>query len=192
MVLKPALCAFPGSAYEDCSCAATIAEDDDRDLQMRCQRCGTQMEMRDPTPGPPWKPDQFWVCPRCGRHFWTTHPAAAAPRQKGGQKPLKSGDSGGAPNLVNFLTSLSEVPTLTPFSSSACGRHWPPARESWVHRQVVGACQQFSGRLLRPGSPAQLVEAPEMSRGPFIGGHGYADRDHRSPSDRQGVRIHPR
>jgi hypothetical protein len=32
------------------------------------------MEMRDPAPGAAWMPDQFWVCPRCGRHFWTTYP----------------------------------------------------------------------------------------------------------------------
>lgn len=55
-------------------------------LQIRCQRCGTQMEMRDPLSADAWKPDQFWVCPKCGRHFWTTYPppnrekpAAAAP-----------------------------------------------------------------------------------------------------------------
>ena len=36
------------------------------------------MEMRDPGPGEAWKPDQFWVCPACGRHFWTTHPAPKA------------------------------------------------------------------------------------------------------------------
>jgi len=40
---------------------------------LRCQRCGTDMEMRDPVPDGPWKSDQFWVCPRCGRHFWTTY-----------------------------------------------------------------------------------------------------------------------
>ena len=59
------------------------------DLQMRCQRCGAQMEMRDPAPGTPWKPDQFWVCPRCGRHFWTTHPAEPHPAaaQKGAENP---------------------------------------------------------------------------------------------------------
>jgi uncharacterized C2H2 Zn-finger protein len=44
------------------------------ELTMRCQRCGAMMEMRDPAPGGPWKADQFWVCPRCGRHFWTTYP----------------------------------------------------------------------------------------------------------------------
>jgi hypothetical protein len=43
-------------------------------IQIRCMRCGTQMEMRDPGPDRPWTPDQFWVCPKCGRHFWTTYP----------------------------------------------------------------------------------------------------------------------
>jgi transposase-like protein len=41
------------------------------------------MEMRDPGAGMPWAPDQFWVCPRCGRHFWSTYstpaPAPAKP-----------------------------------------------------------------------------------------------------------------
>jgi len=43
------------------------------------------MDMRDPAPGQPWKPDQFWVCPRCGRHFWTTY--ASPP---GEPAPVKS------------------------------------------------------------------------------------------------------
>jgi len=50
-------------------------------LHIRCQRCGAEMEMRDPGPGMPWTPDHFWVCNACGRHFWTTYqppkPAAA-------------------------------------------------------------------------------------------------------------------
>lgn len=46
---------------------------------MRCQRCGAQMDMRDPEPGGAWKPDQFWVCATCGRHFWTTYPAPPKP-----------------------------------------------------------------------------------------------------------------
>lgn len=46
----------------------------DVDIHIRCQRCGDQMELRDPAPGYPWKPEQFWVCLRCGRHFWTTYP----------------------------------------------------------------------------------------------------------------------
>ena len=32
------------------------------------------MDLTDPCPGEAWKPDQFWVCLRCGRHFWTTYP----------------------------------------------------------------------------------------------------------------------
>jgi len=43
-------------------------------LRIRCQRCGAQMELRDPVSVDAWKPDQFWVCPTCGRHFWTTYP----------------------------------------------------------------------------------------------------------------------
>ena len=43
---------------------------------LRCQRCGSRWRCGIPPPGAPWKPDQFWVCPRCGRHFWTTYPAA--------------------------------------------------------------------------------------------------------------------
>jgi DNA-directed RNA polymerase subunit RPC12/RpoP len=49
------------------------------ELKMRCQRCGGPMDMRDPLPGGPWKPDQFWVCAKCGRHFWTTYPNAPKP-----------------------------------------------------------------------------------------------------------------
>jgi transposase-like protein len=51
------------------------------ELKMRCQRCGASMEMKDPVQGGPWKPDQFWVCPRCGRHFWTTYPAPPKPAE---------------------------------------------------------------------------------------------------------------
>lgn len=45
---------------------------------IRCQRCGTEMDMRDPGPGMPWTPDQFWTCPKCGRHFWSTYSTPAA------------------------------------------------------------------------------------------------------------------
>jgi rRNA maturation protein Nop10 len=51
------------------------------DVKISCQRCGAQMTMADPGPGDPWRPDQFWVCPTCGRHFWSTYPAPAAPAQ---------------------------------------------------------------------------------------------------------------
>jgi ribosomal protein L37E len=58
---------------------------DTSDLRIRCQRCGDQMDMKDPAPGTPWRPEQFWVCRRCGRHFWTTY---AAPPAKGQAKPV--------------------------------------------------------------------------------------------------------
>jgi uncharacterized protein with PIN domain len=48
--------------------------DSDIGLRIRCQRCGEQMALRDPAPGQEWPPQQFWECPRCGRHFWTTYP----------------------------------------------------------------------------------------------------------------------
>jgi len=51
----------------------------DADLHIRCQRCGEQMELRDPAAGAPWTPDQYWVCPRCDRHFWSTYPSRTKP-----------------------------------------------------------------------------------------------------------------
>lgn len=57
-------------------------------LKLRCQRCGAQMEMRDPADGT-WKTDQFWVCPQCGRHFWTTYTTPPKPPE-----PPDSGQKG--------------------------------------------------------------------------------------------------
>jgi hypothetical protein len=57
-----------------------IAAMSEHELRIRCMRCGEQMDMRDPGPGMAWTPDQFWVCPRCGRHFWTTYPPPAKPK----------------------------------------------------------------------------------------------------------------
>ena len=48
---------------------------DHPDVSVRCQRCGTQMDLKDPGPEDPWPPNQFWECPTCSRHFWTTYPA---------------------------------------------------------------------------------------------------------------------
>jgi DNA-directed RNA polymerase subunit RPC12/RpoP len=62
---------------------------------MRCQRCGSQMEMRDPEPGGAWKPDQFWVCATCGRHFWTTYPAAPKPAAVAAEPPAAGAPSAG-------------------------------------------------------------------------------------------------
>jgi DNA-directed RNA polymerase subunit RPC12/RpoP len=61
---------------------ARIADMTDVERQIRCQRCGADMELRDPGPGMPWAPDQFWVCPKCGRHFWSTYATAAPTKPK--------------------------------------------------------------------------------------------------------------
>jgi hypothetical protein len=49
------------------------------------------MEMRDPLPDGPWKPDQFWVCPQCGRHFWTTYAAPPKPAERPETPPAPTG-----------------------------------------------------------------------------------------------------
>jgi rRNA maturation protein Nop10 len=64
----------------------------DVEIRIRCQRCGTQMDLRDPAPGSPWTPDQFWVCPSCGRHFWSTYP----PPKKDAPKPADAKPAAGA------------------------------------------------------------------------------------------------
>jgi len=63
------------------------------DLRIACQRCGEQMEMKDPAPDGAWRPDQFWVCPRCGRHFWSTYaaPPSAAVAAAPPAEPAKAG-----------------------------------------------------------------------------------------------------
>jgi hypothetical protein len=60
----------------------------DVELHIRCQRCGAQMEMRDPAPGMPWRPDQFWVCNSCGRHFWSTYPPPNREKAKPATEPV--------------------------------------------------------------------------------------------------------
>jgi hypothetical protein len=47
------------------------------------------MDLRDPAPGTPWAPQQYWVCPACGRHFWTTYasPNPKAAEEKPAAKP---------------------------------------------------------------------------------------------------------
>jgi len=67
------------------------------DLQIRCQRCGTQMEMRDPGPGMPWTPDQFWVCNKCGRHFWSTYPPPKPKAAPEAAKPAPEAKPAAAP-----------------------------------------------------------------------------------------------
>ena len=52
----------------------------DMQIRIRCQSCGEQMTLRDPEPGGPWSPQQFWECTSCGRHFWTTYPPPKPPK----------------------------------------------------------------------------------------------------------------
>jgi hypothetical protein len=79
----------------------------DFDLKIQCQRCGEQMEMKDPALGQPWQPNQFWVCPNCGRHFWTTYAnppgAAASPATPPAKTPAapKTGEAAGTPAASN-------------------------------------------------------------------------------------------
>jgi len=49
------------------------------------------MDLRDPAPGAPWRPDQFWVCPACGRHYWTTYPAPPGQPPKPAAAPTPQG-----------------------------------------------------------------------------------------------------
>ena len=37
------------------------------------------MDLKDQGPDEPWPPQQFWECPQCGRHFWTTYPPPKKP-----------------------------------------------------------------------------------------------------------------
>jgi transposase-like protein len=62
---------------------------DHPDVSVRCQRCGSQMDLSDPGPDDPWPPQQYWECPQCNRHFWTTYPPlkAAKPAAKPTPKP---------------------------------------------------------------------------------------------------------
>jgi hypothetical protein len=46
------------------------------------------MEMRDPAPGMPWTPDQFWTCPKCGRHFWSTYSTPPQDNPKPATEPV--------------------------------------------------------------------------------------------------------
>ncbi len=57
------------------------------DVRIRCQRCGEQMELRDPARGQPWPPQQFWKCPTCGRNFWTTYPPPKKAKPPAAAKP---------------------------------------------------------------------------------------------------------
>src|SRR3954469_10978075 len=82
-------------------------------LQIRCQRCGTQMELRDPLSADAWKPDQFWVCPKCGRHFWTTYPPPTREKVKD-SVAAAPGNAAEGPKP----TTTAAAPTASPAAST--------------------------------------------------------------------------
>ncbi len=53
---------------------------DEAQIEIRCQRCGAQMSQKDPLTRENWPAQQFWECPECGRHFWTTYPPPKPPK----------------------------------------------------------------------------------------------------------------
>jgi ribosomal protein L37E len=86
-------------------------------LQIRCQRCGDQMEMKDPAPGQPWALQQFWVCNRCGRHFWTTYtaapgakPATPAPATPGATTPAPTAQAPAAAAISGQAAATAAAP----------------------------------------------------------------------------------
>src|SRR5436305_3258263 len=85
-------------------------------LQIRCQRCGTQMELRDPLSAETWKPDQFWVCPKCGRHFWSTYPPPAREKVKdaGATAPQHQAAATAAKPAPNATTAAPAPAPATP------------------------------------------------------------------------------
>ena len=51
------------------------------------------MDLKDPGPNDPWPPQQFWECPACNRHFWTTYPPVKPAKPKPPPKPASDGDA---------------------------------------------------------------------------------------------------
>jgi hypothetical protein len=87
------------------------------------------MDLRDPAPGTPWAPQQFWVCPSCGRHFWTTHanppgtkPAEAKPAAdaaKPAAAAAKPAAAAGAPPPTDAKAPEPAAPAATPGPTAA-------------------------------------------------------------------------
>lgn len=80
------------------------------------------MDLRDPAPGTPWAPQQFWVCPSCGRHFWTTHaqPPGAKPadaRAGAEAKPAAAGTTAAAKPAAPASPAPAPVAATAPAPS---------------------------------------------------------------------------
>ena len=88
-------------------------------LKIRCMRCGTQMDLRDPVSVEAWKPDQFWVCPKSGRHFWTTYPPPAREKPAAAAPPAQAtGKAENAPTTTTGNVSPNPAPTAAPTTQS--------------------------------------------------------------------------
>lgn len=85
----------------------------DLGLDIRCQRCGTSMDLKDPAAGGTWTPDQFWVCPKCGRHFWSTYPP---PKPKTAAAPAPAATTAQAPAVTPAVAAAAKA---TPAAASA-------------------------------------------------------------------------
>jgi hypothetical protein len=86
------------------------------DIQVRCQRCGTLIDLRDPAPGAPGKPNSFGPA-QAASDIWSTYPAPVNghPDSSAGAKwGVTLYPFGKALNPGDFLTSQVELPTLGP------------------------------------------------------------------------------
>ena len=81
----------------------------DIQIQIRCQRCGNQMELKDPGPDDVWTAQQFWECPVCGRHFWTTYPPPKKPVPPKAVKPAPARSDAAAPQARPVAAEAKSV-----------------------------------------------------------------------------------
>ena len=89
------------------------------DVKISCQRCGTPMTMVDPGPNDPWRPDQYWTCPKCGRHFWSTYPAPAQPAAAEAAAAAKPAAAQTAPVPTAPVTPAAPAAPATPGAPKA-------------------------------------------------------------------------
>jgi len=90
----------------------------DLQIQLRCQRCGDPMELRDPAPGAAWAPVQYWVCNRCGRHFWTTY---ASPAGKAAEDEKPAAAKAAAPAAAKPAAAAAPKPAASPAAPKPAG-----------------------------------------------------------------------
>ena len=83
-------------------------------VQIRCQRCGNQMELKDPGPDDTWTPQQFWECQACGRHFWTTYPPPKKPVPPKATKPAPPQSDVAAPQARPVANEAKSVVSSAP------------------------------------------------------------------------------